>query len=339
MLAMMRTSSGTGRVAPTGHTSRFSMTRSSLTWSSNGSSPISSRNRVPWLAATNSPGLACSALVKAPRTWPKSWLSMSVSGMAPQLTAMKGRSDLRAGGVNGRRHQLLAHAALAGDQHVARGERAARDVLAHRDDRRALADQVMPDGRSGQSGRRGHGRERARPRGLGSAVAAQRALHAQRQVVELERLAEIVGGAQTQRLDGRLDTGVAGHEDHAQIRLQRARALEDGEPVQARHLDVAHHDVELLLRDAAQGFLAVPRDVDLIALGAQQPAHRILDDRFVVNDQYGRVHHYPSRPPRLRCFCISRSKNEGGSDITPNAPHRQWAYRHAILYRPLVSHG
>ena len=116
-------------------------------------------------------------------------------------------------------------------------------------------------------------------------------------------------------------TGVAGHEDHAQIRLQRARALEHGEPVQARHLDVAHHDVELLLRDTAQGLLAVPRDVDLIALGAQQPSHRILDDRFVVNHQYGRAHHYPSNPPRLRSFCISRSKNEGGSDTTPDALH------------------
>jgi len=68
---------------------RVSMTRSSLTWSGSGSSPISSRNREPRLAATKSPGLACTAVVKAPRTCPKSWLSSSASGIAPQLIATK----------------------------------------------------------------------------------------------------------------------------------------------------------------------------------------------------------------------------------------------------------
>src|SRR5712692_9890702 len=40
---------------------------------------------VPRSAAANSPGLACTALVKAPRTCPNSWLSSNASGIAPQL--------------------------------------------------------------------------------------------------------------------------------------------------------------------------------------------------------------------------------------------------------------
>src|SRR6267143_2503239 len=40
---------------------------------------------VPRSAAANSPGLACTALVKAPRTCPNNWLSSKASGIAPQL--------------------------------------------------------------------------------------------------------------------------------------------------------------------------------------------------------------------------------------------------------------
>src|SRR5207302_378041 len=89
---MIRTSTAEGLVPPTGQTCFSSMTRRSLTWSGSGSSPISSRNSVPRLAATKSPGLVCTAVVKAPRTCPKSWLSSSVSGIAPQLSAMNTRS-------------------------------------------------------------------------------------------------------------------------------------------------------------------------------------------------------------------------------------------------------
>ena len=52
-------------------------------------SPISSRNSVPPSASSNSPFLSRTAPVKAPRSWPNSSLSSSVSGMAPQLTDTK----------------------------------------------------------------------------------------------------------------------------------------------------------------------------------------------------------------------------------------------------------
>ena len=47
----------TGRVAPTGSTSLFSMARSSFAWVERESSPISSRKTVPRPAATNKPGV------------------------------------------------------------------------------------------------------------------------------------------------------------------------------------------------------------------------------------------------------------------------------------------
>ena len=84
-------------------------------------SPISSRNRVPPLPCSNLPMRRRSAPVKAPFSWPNSSLSSSVSGMAAQLRARNGALALRAVLVDGPGHQLLAGAALAGDQH--------RDVL------------------------------------------------------------------------------------------------------------------------------------------------------------------------------------------------------------------
>ena len=77
-------------VEPTRVTSPVSMTRKSLACIDSGISPSSSRNRVPPCAASNTPARAATAPVKAPRVWPNSSDSNSVSGMAAQLTAMNG---------------------------------------------------------------------------------------------------------------------------------------------------------------------------------------------------------------------------------------------------------
>jgi len=47
---------------------------------------------VPRCAASKAPRRESAAPVKAPRTWPKSSLSMSVTGMAPQSTTTNGPS-------------------------------------------------------------------------------------------------------------------------------------------------------------------------------------------------------------------------------------------------------
>ena len=57
-----------------------------------GSSPISSRNSVPPSASSKSPGLLSVAPVNAPRMWPNSSLSKSVSTTAEQLTVTNRRS-------------------------------------------------------------------------------------------------------------------------------------------------------------------------------------------------------------------------------------------------------
>jgi DNA-binding response OmpR family regulator len=84
--AMTRTSTLISVGAADRRISRSCSTRSSLTCSSSGISPISSRNSVPPSASSNRPGLSRSAPVNAPFSWPNSSLSSRFSGIAAQLT-------------------------------------------------------------------------------------------------------------------------------------------------------------------------------------------------------------------------------------------------------------
>ena len=71
---------------------------------------------MPPEAASNFPIRCSRASVKAPRSWPKSSLSISVSGMPAQLTATKGSSRRGPSVVDRAGGELLARAALAADQ-------------------------------------------------------------------------------------------------------------------------------------------------------------------------------------------------------------------------------
>ena len=74
------------------------------------------------------PRFCCRASVNAPRSWPNSSLSSSVSGSAEQVMFMNGRCRAIAVVVDHLGGEVLAGAALAGQQH--RGRRARRDLRA-----------------------------------------------------------------------------------------------------------------------------------------------------------------------------------------------------------------
>ena len=90
--AMTRTSTFCVRSDPSGSNSRSCSTRSSFACSAGLIVPISSRKIVPPSASANLPFLLVVAPVKAPRTWPNSSDSSSVSGIAAQFTLMSGIS-------------------------------------------------------------------------------------------------------------------------------------------------------------------------------------------------------------------------------------------------------
>ena len=93
--AITRTSHSISPLPPTRVNRRSCSTRSRVACNGMGIDAISSRKRVPRSASSKRPSRRRWAPVKDPFSWPKSSLSMSVSGMAAQLTATKGRSALR----------------------------------------------------------------------------------------------------------------------------------------------------------------------------------------------------------------------------------------------------
>ena len=80
-------------------------------------SPTSSRKIVPPSATSKRPFLSACAPVKAPRLWPKSSLSSSVSGSARAVLGDEALVLARPRVVDRARDQVLAGAGLAGDQH------------------------------------------------------------------------------------------------------------------------------------------------------------------------------------------------------------------------------
>jgi len=88
--ATIRTSTLIGLCPPTRSSQPSWRILSRRTWAAKGSSPSSSKSRVPPWARSNQPWRVSTAPVKAPRSWPKSCESMSSLGMAPQLTRMNG---------------------------------------------------------------------------------------------------------------------------------------------------------------------------------------------------------------------------------------------------------
>ena len=74
---------------------------------------------MPPSAVRTTPSMFCSAPVKAPRTWPKNWLSKSVSLMPAQLTGMNGPIAARTLCAKPPGNQFLARTALPFDKNTA----------------------------------------------------------------------------------------------------------------------------------------------------------------------------------------------------------------------------
>ena len=107
------------------------------------SSPISSRKSEPPCAASKRPARVATAPVKAPFSWPNSSLSMSVEGIAAQLTRMNGAAVAGAALMQRAGQQFLARTGFAQqeDRHVGRGR--VRQPREHVVDRGALADDLL----------------------------------------------------------------------------------------------------------------------------------------------------------------------------------------------------
>ena len=281
--AITRTSTFWLRSEPSGSNSRSCSTRSSFACSAVAIVPISSRKIVPPSASANLPFLLVSAPVKAPRTWPNSSDSSRFSGIAAQFTLTSGIVALRAVEVNRARDHLLAGAGLAGDEHRAlrfRHHLRRADHVLHAaaapDDAVlvellvALAEQVAVLGPQ--------------------ALVIEGAVDHDQQLVDLERLLEVVERAELHRLDRALDGGVRGH--HQDLRPLAGRGRRDQ---LADQIEPVRSGIRLSTRSTSNDaageqplrLARVARRHDLVPFFAQRLGQRVADLGLVVDEQNG----------------------------------------------------
>jgi hypothetical protein len=182
------------------------------------------------------------------------------------------------------RHQLLAGAALAGDQHrrVALGD--GLDPVEQPQHRGAASD----DGAGALAGA-----VRLALRQLGARLfqlALERPLggdplQLQDDLVDVERLGQIVVGAFLQRRDRVVDGGVGGDEDDVGAGRLLPHAAEQRQPVDLGEPDVADHHVEHVRRDLGQPLGAVGGQAHPMTGVAQGVAHQDPKVGFIIDEE------------------------------------------------------
>ena len=276
-------------------------------------SPTSSRKSVPPLACSNHPLRSRSAPVKAPLTWPNSSLSRMFSLRAAQLS-----------GTNGLyRRGLLLWIALATSslpvplspviRTVADGRGDLAEPGDHRVHQRRVADHPLEaeplvelllelDVRPRQ------------PLRLRDLVGDRP------QLVDVERLGQVGGGAGLHGGDGGLDRAVAG-QDHdlgvGQLALGLGQDLQAADLV---HDQVGDHDVEGLLLDQPEPLAAAGGDDALVADALEALGDR-LGVRLVVVDHQDAdlLVHRPARRSGVRtCAAIAARARARLRSIAPD---------------------
>ena len=234
---------------------------------------------MPPCACSIRPGRAAAAPVNAPRAWPNSSFSSSDSVSAAQFRATNGFGGAAAAGVNRPRHQLLAGAGLAGDQHRARSPHAARAISSLT---RSIGG-LDADQRADRAGRIDLAlQEIDLARQL---TALGRRSHPHQQLVAEERLLHEIDRAELHRLDRGVDGAEAGHDDERGIDAQIAQLPEDVEAGDAGHAHVGQDDVVGATPGHLEAFLAARRRLHGVPGAAQRPLHAVADARVVVYQQ------------------------------------------------------
>ena len=183
----------------------------------------------PW-AISKRPLRSARASVKAPRTWPNISLSKSVDEMPPRFTLTNGPDAAPAVAVDGFGDELLAGAALAGDEHRRVGHGHAADELEDPEQSRVAADHLAEVVARIQllAGER---------RAFAGAVArrgeAERGRHALEELLVGPRLGDEVGRAGLHALHGERDRTPRRQQDDGHLGPRRLEAREQFEPFSA----------------------------------------------------------------------------------------------------------
>ena len=122
-----------------------------------------------------------------------------------------------------------------------------------------------------------------------SACAAQESLRTRDELLWMERLGQVVIGADLEADDLVGDLVAGGQHDDRDLALL-ADLLADGEAVDSRQHNVEDHQVRLQLAEPGHGLRPVPHPLDLVALACQVQARQLNDVLLIIDDHDPRAH-------------------------------------------------
>ena len=123
--------------------------------------------------------------------------------------------------------------------------------------------------------------------------------HGDVQLVDVERLGNVVIGTVTHRLHGIFYRAVGRHHDYRQSRITHLDLGQQRRPVHARHAPVADDQVDVLLPQHLERMQAIARAEHLDAVLAQGLGQQITELGLVVDHQYVMRHARPHLHRRL----------------------------------------
>jgi hypothetical protein len=131
-------------------------------------------------------------------------------------------------------------------------------------------------------------------------AALERARHRQLELLDVERLGDVVVRAALDRLHRAGDVAERGDEDHRCPGRLLGEGLEHVEPARALHAHVGDHQVVALGGRALDGAGAVVDRLDREALAAQDLAQQIARHAIVLGDQHAGHARPPAAPATTR---------------------------------------
>ncbi len=102
----------------------------------------------------------------------------------------------------------------------------------------------------------------------------------------LEGLGDVPHGAVLDGVDRRVERGIACHQDDRDVEIPLADSAEELNPVEPRHLNVAHDGVELAMRKSLDGGAAVRSHGDVEARPLEHATQRFGHGGVVVHDEH-----------------------------------------------------
>ena len=174
--------------------------------------------------------------------------------------------------------QLLTGAALARDHHR---RLAGRDLIHDLEDalhRRADTDDVV----------RRHPIANACAQLAGLAaelLLLEHLVEHDEELVEVERLGQVLGGTRAHRIDRRGHRAERRHHDDGGGVLHRAQLLDQLDPVHPGHLEIGHHDVRGERLELAERLEGIGRGLDVVPLIAEELRQGSARVDFVVDNE------------------------------------------------------